>query len=204
MSDVTIERVPKGRLGVWLLIAGEIVIFGGFIASYILARLEYPEFGSKEAAGDLNIVVGTVNTLILLISNWTMVKAHEAALEKNVAKAKSFMIYTLVLGLLFLGIKLGYEWPTDFSHGHTISSSKAIADQAPGSEVMKVSLFWSYYFLMTGFHGLHIVVGSLVIFFVMLGISGGQNLHRVELAGAYWHLVELVWVILFPMLYLIQ
>jgi len=204
MSDVAIERVPKGRLGVWLLIAGELVIFGGFIACYILTRLEYPEFGSKDAAGHLNIWVGTVNTVILLISNWTMVVAHEAALEKNVAKMKNFMIFTLVLGLVFLGIKLGYEWPHDFSLGHTIASSKAIVGAEPGGEVMKVSLFWSYYFLMTGFHGLHIVVGSLVIFFVMLSCSGGENLHRVELAGAYWHLVELVWVILFPMFYLIK
>jgi len=204
MSDVALERVPKGRLGVWLLIAGEVVIFGGFIASYILARMEYPEFGSKEAAGALNVWVGTLNTLILLVSNWTMVVAHEAALEKNLAKMKSYMTYTLILGLIFLGIKLGYEWPTDFHEGHTINSAKAIAGAEAGGEIMKISLFWSYYFLMTGFHGLHIVVGSLVIFFVMLGCSKGENLHRVELAGAYWHLVELVWVILFPMFYLIK
>ena len=204
MSDVTIEKMPIGRLGVWLLIAGELVIFGGFIACYILSRVSYPEFGSHEAAGALNPVVGTINTLILLISNWTMVVAHDAAMEKDTAKTRNFMLYTLILGLVFLGIKLGYEWPHDIAEGHTISSDAAIKGQAAASEVMKVSLFWSYYYLMTGFHGLHIVVGSLVIFIVMLGASKGEHLHRVELAGAYWHLVELVWVILFPMFYLIK
>lgn len=204
MSDITIERVPKGRLAMWFLVAGELVIFGGFIACYALARFEYPEFGSNEAAGALNLGVGVVNTLILLISNWTMIVAHDAAVEKNVGKAKSFMWITIVLGLVFLSIKLGYEWPHDFAEGHTISSSKAIAGQAAGSEVMKTSLFWNYYFLMTGFHGLHIVVGSLAIFGVILSISKGEHLHRVELAGMYWHLVELVWVILFPMFYLIK
>jgi len=204
MSDVSIERVPKGRLGVWFLIAGELVIFGGFIACYALTRFEYPEFGSNEAAGALNLWVGVINTLILLVSNWTMVVAHEAALEKNLGKMKSFMWGTIILGLVFLAIKLGYEWPHDIAEGHTISSAKAIAGAEPGSEVMKVSLFWNYYFLMTGFHGLHIVVGSLTIFGVIVSTSKGENLHRVELAGAYWHLVELVWVILFPMFYLIK
>jgi len=204
MSDVSIEKVPKGRLGVWFLIAGELVIFGGFIAAYALARFEYPEFGSKEAAGALNLWVGVINTMILLLSNWTMVVAHDAALEKNAGKARTFMWATILLGLIFLGIKIGYEWPHDFAEGHTISSAKAIAGAEPGSEVMKTSLFWNYYFLMTGFHGLHILVGSLTIFGVIVSTSKGENLHRVELAGAYWHLVELVWVILFPMFYLIK
>jgi heme/copper-type cytochrome/quinol oxidase subunit 3 len=204
MSDVSIERVPKGRLGVWFLIAGELVIFGGFIACYALSRFEYPEFGSHEAAGALNLWVGVINTIILLISNWTIVVAHEAAMEKNLGKMKSMMWATIALGIVFLGIKLGYEWPHDFHEGHTISSAKLIADAEPGSEVMKVSLFWNYYFLMTGFHGLHIVVGMLTIFGVIVSCSKGENLHRVELAGAYWHLVELVWVILFPMFYLIK
>lgn len=204
MSDVSLEQMPKGRLGVWLLIAGELVIFGGFIASYVLARLEYAQFGTEEAAGALSLTVGSINTLILLISNWTMVVAHQAAMDKNLGKMKNFMLLTLLLGIVFLCIKFGYEWPTDIKEGHTISSSAAIADATPGDDVMITSLFWSYYFIMTGFHGLHIIVGGLTIFFVMLGCSKGENLHRVELAGAYWHLVELVWVILFPLFYLIK
>lgn len=207
MSDVAIERVPKGRLGVWLLIAGELVIFGGFIACYALTRIEYPQFGSAEAAGAMNVWIGIINTVILLVSNYTMVLAHDAALEKNLGKMKSMMWTTILLGVVFLGIKLGVEWRADIAEGHSIVAGGMKVynmEIQPGSDEAISSLFWSYYFLMTGFHGLHIVVGSLAIFGVIVSTSKGENLHRVELAGAYWHLVELVWVILFPLFYLIK
>jgi len=202
--SVAIENVPKGRLGVWFLIAGEIVIFGGFIGCYVLSRLEFPEFGSHEAAGALSLLIGTINTAILLVSNITMTLATKAAAEKNIEKMKQFMLMTIALGVVFLIIKLGIEWRADIAEGHTIVSSAAIASAEAGGEVMKVSLFWSYYYLMTGFHGLHILVGMLTIFGVYLSTSKGQNLHRVELAGLYWYLIEFVWVILFPMFYLIK
>jgi heme/copper-type cytochrome/quinol oxidase subunit 3 len=207
MSDVAIERVPKGRLGVWLLIAGELVIFGGFIACYALTRIENPQFGTEHAAGAMSLTFGVINTLILLVSNYTMVLAHEAAMEKNLGKMKSMMWATIILGLVFLGIKIGLEWMHDIHEGYTITAGGMAVynfDIEPGSDEAISSLFWSYYYLMTGFHGLHIVVGALTIFFVMLSCSKGENLHRVELAGAYWHLVELVWVILFPLFYLIK
>jgi cytochrome c oxidase subunit 3 len=207
MSDVAIERVPKGRLGVWLLISGELVIFGGFIAAYVLARLEYPQWGGEHAAQNMNLTLGVVNTLILLVSNYTMVLAHEAALEKNLGKMKSMMWATIILGLVFLGVKSGLEWMHEIHEGYTLvagGNKLYAAEIVPGSDEAIASLFWSYYYLMTGFHGLHIVVGSLAIFGVIISTSKGENLHRVELAGAYWHLVELVWVILFPMFYLIK
>jgi heme/copper-type cytochrome/quinol oxidase subunit 3 len=209
MSDVSIERVPKGRLALWLLVAGELIIFGGAIAMYALARFEYGEFGSPEAAGFANKWLGALNTMILLTSSFTIVKAHEAAVHKDLGKVKMFMLLTIAGAAAFMVIKLGFEWPHDFHEGHTIVSSKLIGAGGdwtvePGSPEMVHSLFWSYYFFMTGLHGLHVVVGALAIFIVMLSASKGENLHRVELVGIYWHMVDLLWIFLFPMFYLAQ
>lgn len=209
MSDVAIERVPKGRLAVWLLVAGELIIFGGFIAMYALARFEYADFASEHAAGFANKWLGAFNTMVLLTSSWTIVKAHEAAVHKDTAKTRLFMLMTIAGAVIFMIVKLGFEWPHDFHEGHTIRSADIVGTASgwkvePGSAEMKHSLFWSYYFLMTGFHGLHVVIGALAIFVVMLGASKGENLHRVELAGLYWHMVDLLWIFLFPMFYLAQ
>jgi heme/copper-type cytochrome/quinol oxidase subunit 3 len=209
MSDVAIERVPKARLAIWLLVAGELIIFGGVIVCYVLARLEYPEFGSEHAAGFTNKWLGAVNTMILLASSFTIVKAHEAAVHKDLGKVRMFMLLTVAGALVFMVIKLGFEWPHDFHEGHTIASTKIVGNSNAwsvpiGSAEMKHSLFWSYYFFMTGFHGLHVVLGALAIFIVMLSASKGENLHRVEIVGIYWHMVDLLWIFLFPMFYLAQ
>lgn len=217
-ENVSIEQVPKGRLGLWLLIAGELIIFGGFIAMYALARVEYGE-QFHHAMEIINPVLGAINTMVLLTSSFFIVKAHEAANNNELGKMKMFMIGTLALAATFMVIKLGFEWPHDFHEGASLISSKnwgygepwtgawahgAGVDTPVGSPERIGTLFWSYYFLMTGFHGLHVVLGALAIFIVMLGASKGKNLHRVELVGLYWHMVDLIWIFLFPMFYLAQ
>lgn len=205
-DNVAIEDVPKGRLGVWLLIAGELIIFGGFIAMYALARFEYTEAfpGAMEHDGVsiINKWLGAFNTMVLLTSSWSIVKAHEAATNNELGKIKMFSLITIGLAALFMVIKLGFEWPHDFHEGFTLTSPDHIGDD--GSVQTIGTLFWSYYFIMTGFHGLHVVIGALVIFIVMLSASKGKNLHRVEYAGLYWHMVDLIWIFLFPMFYLVQ
>ena len=96
------------------------------------------------------------------------------------------------------------EWAHDFHEGWSIVSTQHTAGAEALSEPMVASLFWSYYFIMTGFHGLHVVIGAVVIFIVMMGARKGKNLHRVEIAGLYWHMVDLIWIFLFPMFYLAQ
>jgi len=209
-ENVTIEQVPKGRLALWLLIAGEMIIFGGFIAGYVLARIEYGEAfpaAMKTAEGHDVILPmwGAINTMVLLTSSWSIVKAHEAANNNDLGKVKMFCLTTIGLAAVFMVIKLAIEWPHDFHEGKTLMSTAVQMSADPGSVEMIGTLFWSYYFLMTGFHGLHVVIGALAIFIVMVTTTGkGENLHRIELAGMYWHMVDLIWIFLFPMFYLAQ
>jgi cytochrome c oxidase subunit 3 len=189
------------------LVAGELIIFGGFIASYVLARFEYGEAfpaAMLDHAGKpvINWVYGAINTMVLLTSSWSIVKAHEAAVHNDLGKIKMFGMLTIGLAALFMVIKLGIEWPHDFHNGYTLMSTEHRGDA--GSIATIGTLFWSYYFLMTGFHGLHVVIGALAIFIVVMSASKGENLHRVELAGIYWHMVDLIWIFLFPMFYLAQ
>ena len=208
-ENVTIDDVPKGRLGLWLLIAGEMIIFGGFIAMYALARFEYTEafpaaMTDAEGVPVIMKLWGAINTAVLLVSSWSIVKAHEAAVNNELGKIKMFSLLTIGLAAVFMVIKLGVEWPHDFHEHKTLMSTVVMEDADAGSIEAIGTLFWSYYFLMTGFHGLHVVIGALAIFIVMLGASKGKNLHRVELAGMYWHMVDLIWIFLFPMFYLVQ
>lgn len=194
MELSAIEYVPQGRLGMWILIAGELVIFGGLIACYVLYRVRFPEWG--EQAANTSTMWGAVNTLILLTSSLFAVKAHEAAIAKNVNKIVTWMTLTIVCGLGFLVVK-SIEYTTEISHGFTLTSP-GLVEQGDGIG----STFWSFYYLMTGLHGLHVIAGMIILFVVMRGARKGQDLHRVELAGMYWHMVDIVWIFLFPLLYI--
>lgn len=213
-ENVTIEQVPKGRLAIWLLVAGELIIFGGFIACYLLARLEYggafpAAMIDPETGGDIILwYIGAINTTVLLVSSWSIVKAHEAAVNNDIAGMKKFSWITISLAIVFLLIKFIVEWRHDFHLGATLRSFTWLPEGDPifadgGLDSVR-TLFWSYYFLMTGFHGLHVIIGALAIFIVTMGARNGENLHRIELAGIYWHMVDLIWIFLFPLFYLAQ
>lgn len=178
-----VSEMPKGRVAMWMLIASELVIFGGLIATYLLFRTRHPEWGAF--AAHTSTPLGALNTFFLLTSSWTIVMAHDAANRNEIKKAVANMMITLGFGLGFLVVKT-IEYSTEISHGFTISAN----------------LFWSFYFTMTGLHGLHVIGGMTAIFVIMLGVRKGQNLHRVEFAGLYWHLVDLIWILLFPLLYI--
>ncbi|MDP6450167.1 MAG: cytochrome c oxidase subunit 3, partial [Lentisphaeria bacterium] len=114
-----------------------------------------------------------------------MVLAHSAAERRDLRKVRRNMIAAMVLGCVFLVVK-AIEYSTEIQHGYTITAD----------------LFWSFYYLLTGLHALHVVAGITAILLVMLSVSNGKNLHRVEMAGIYWHLVDIVWLFLFPILYI--
>ncbi|MCP4125316.1 MAG: cytochrome oxidase subunit III [Bacteroidetes bacterium] len=189
----TLSQVPKGRLAIWILVAGELVIFGGLIMSYLLSRVRFPEWADQ--AAHTSTMWGAINTIVLLTSSFFAVKAHEAALKKNLQKVTLFMSSTIACGFLFLIVKT-IEYTNEIHHGFTL----------PGTHVAETdpigSTFWAYYFLMTGLHGLHVIVGMTILFVVLLKARKGQYLHRVENAGIYWHMVDLVWIFLFPLLYI--
>ncbi len=177
-----------GRLGVWILISSEIVLFAGLLGSYILFRIFHPEW--YEESSHLNLYLGTVNTLLLLTSNFFMMKATTAVEKDDQKLSAKYMLLTIALGLAFLAVK-GVEYTLEFKHGEFPSTGP----------------FWSFYFLLTGIHGTHILGGLVAITLLWIHAKNnalGELKGRVALTGLYWSFVELVWIFLFPLLYLLR
>lgn len=177
------NNIPVWRLGIWWFLGSEIVVFGGLIACYVLYRFHHPEWGAE--AGHTLQWVGAINTVVLLTSSLTMILAHQRVEKGGLPAAVRFLGLTILLGLLFLGFK-GYEYQHEISHGL----------------VPAKSLFWSFYYLMTGLHALHVIGGLAANTVVLKGISRGFAPHRIESVGIYWHFVDVVWIYLFPLLYI--
>ena len=175
--------VPTHKLAVWWLLCSEIVIFGGVLASYLMHRLAHPEWAFDSA--HTNTMIGTINTLVLLSSSLSAVLAHNAAEMGDGKKAANYLWMTVGGGLLFLCFK-GYEWSMEISHGYTITASP----------------FWSFYYTAAGIHASHVIAGMLVMIWVIQDAKKGKYLYRVENVGLYWHFVDLVWIFLFPLLYI--
>ena len=188
------SKIPQGRLGMWMLIVGEFVIFGGLIAVYLMYRFRYPEWA--EMAAHTNTTLGAVNTVVLLTSSFFAVKAHEAAVKKDYAKIKFWIYLTIGCALAFLAIK-GVEYTTEIQHGFTISGAEMVEQGK-----LIGSTYWGFYYLMTGIHGLHVIAGAIVFLTVLRQVNKKQNLQRVEMAGMYWHMVDIIWIFLFPLLYI--
>ena len=174
--------IPSTRLGMWIFLASEVGTFGGLIASYVMMRMWHHEWLHESAHTLLSI--GTANTVVLLTSSLTMVMAHQAAEERDRPRARKFLLGTLGLGVLFLCLK-AFEYSHEISGGHT----------------PRVSVFWSFYFAMTGLHALHIVGGLVLMLYAILGLNKDCVLRRVAPIGLYWHFVDVVWIILFPLMY---
>jgi len=178
-----VTGIPTPRLITWWVIASEIVIFGGLLASYIMHRLGHPEWAS--AASHTNTWAGAFNTLVLLTSSLCAVLGHKAADAHDGKKAANFLRLTALGGIVFLCVK-GFEWTTDIREGFTIASGG----------------FWSYYYTLAGLHGLHVLAGAVIMLFVAADAAKNEELQRVECIGLYWHFVDIVWIFLFPLLYI--
>lgn len=188
------RQIPQGRLGMWMLIVGEFVIFGGLIAVYLMYRFRYPEWA--EMAAHTNTLLGGVNTVVLLTSSFFAVKAHEAAVKRDYKKTKFWIYLTIGCAMAFLVIK-GFEYSSEIHHGFTISGAEQVAQ---GNIIG--STYWGFYYLMTGIHGLHVIAGAIIFLTVLHQVNKKQNMHRVEMAGMYWHMVDIIWIFLFPLLYI--
>lgn len=175
--------VPTGRLAVWWVIASEIVIFGGLLASYIMHRLGHPEWA--ESAAHTNTWAGATNTFILLTSSLAAVMAHQAAEKGDGKKAAKLLRLTCLGGLAFLCVK-GAEWYHEIQAGYTITRDG----------------FWSFYYTAAGLHGLHVIAGMVIMLIIAARASKNEELQRVELIGIYWHFVDVIWIFLFPLLYI--
>jgi len=175
--------IATGKLAVWWVLVSEIVVFGGVLVSYIMHRLGHPEWG--EQAAHTNLWIGAFNTLVLLTSSLSAVLAHQAAEQGNGRKAGRLLFATIGGGATFLIVK-GFEWTGEITHGFTIQSGG----------------FWGYYYTAAGIHAAHVLAGMLIMLWVALSALKNQELHRVENVGIYWHFVDIVWIFLFPLLYI--
>ncbi|MBM4345828.1 MAG: cytochrome c oxidase subunit 3 [Deltaproteobacteria bacterium] len=182
-GDYTSTGLPTGRVAIWWFLASEIAIFGGAVACYLLYRLHHPEW-AEQAAHTVN-AAGAFNTVVLLTSSLSAVLAHHAAEQGDGKTAARWINWTVLGGLVFLGVK---AW----EYAHEIGAGLVPAK----------SLFWSFYFLLTGLHALHVIGGMTALYVVGRGAARGQHLGRVELAAIYWHFVDVVWIFLFPLLYI--
>jgi len=176
--------ISTGKLAIWILLASEIVIFGGLVAVYLLLRLHEGAAWGAEAA-HTNVVAGAINTFILLTSSFFIVLAHQAAEQDDRKKAVKFMYLTLLCALGFLVVK-AYEYTYEISHGYTWFRSN----------------FWGFYYTATFIHASHVIAGGIAIFIAAQGVKVGYHMNRVEVCGIYWHFVDLVWIFLFPLLYI--
>ncbi len=175
--------IPTGRLAVWWVIASEIVIFGGLLGSYLMHRLGHPEWAYQSV--HTNTAAGAFNTFVLLTSSLFAVLAHDAAEHKDGKKAAKYLMITCLGGLTFLCVK-GAEWTHEIREGFTLTSNT----------------FWSFYYTAAGLHGIHVIAGMIIMLFVAADAAKGKELQRVENIGIYWHFVDLVWIFLFPLLYI--
>ena len=197
-APVSATGIPNSKLGMWVFLASEVMFFTGLIAAYIVLRLSHPAWPGPE--GHLSKTLGGLNTFLLLCSSATMVLAFVEAQRLPAQSApgqagerqgalRAYLFWTILLGVAFLGIK-AYEYTVKLSHHIT-----------PGTNV-----FWSCYYTLTGFHGLHvlggIVANSWLFFRALQGRINSASAYKLELAGLYWHFVDIVWIFLFPLLYL--
>lgn len=195
------------RIGMWLFLFTEILLFGGLFLLYAVYRSKFPgDF--HFCAGTLDTFLGAVNTAILLTSSLTMVLAVAGLEKKNRKLASLFLGLTIFLGFVFLVNKF-FEWSAKIDHG--IFPNSEVLQSHPAGE----NIFYSLYYLMTGLHGLHIVIGIIILSVMVFFISRtgktdtepGEELDRrgiqLENSGLYWHLVDIIWIFLFPLFYLV-
>ena len=195
------QQEHAARLGMWLFLATEILLFAGLFTAYSVYRFLYSD-AFKAASELLSAPLGTLNTVILITSSLTVALAHHWAHHGRGKAAAISLLVTLLFAVAFLVVK-GFEWTHDFHEGllpgRYYASTELTTTGAP--------MFFSVYFLMTGLHGLHVVVGMVVLTVLMVQCWLGRYDHGyvtpVELGGMYWHLVDLIWIFLYPLLYLI-
>lgn len=188
------------RMGMWLFLFTELLLFGGLFLAYAVYRHEYID-QFRVAALALNTTVGALNTIILLTSSLTVALSIAALQKGNRILSLMLLLMTNILALAFMVNKF-FEWSEKIHHGIYPGSETLL--NLPNGQI----LFYGLYYIMTGLHGLHVIIGlvflSIVARFIFTGSVNKDNYVKLENAGLYWHLVDLIWIFLFPLFYLIH
>nr|WP_320012961.1 cytochrome c oxidase subunit 3 family protein [uncultured Desulfobulbus sp.] len=187
------------RIGMWLFLYTEIILFGGLFVLYAVYFHDYPkEFA--HSGKELNRIIGAINTCILLISSFTVAASITALRQECKRLSLSLIATSFACGILFL-INKYFEWGHKFAHG-IYPNSPELVDGPPGRNI-----FFGLYYVITGLHGLHVVIGMtlLAVSFVMIWQDSvtSQRYGFLENSGLYWHLVDLIWIFVFPLFYLV-
>jgi cytochrome c oxidase subunit III len=200
-DDAEQQRAAAG-LGMWAFLATEVMFFGALFGIYLVHRAGYPE-GFSHASQHLNRWFGGINTLILLTSSYTMALAVHFSREGNIRRINQALLATIFMGVLFLGIK-AVEYYVEIQHG--LLPGRYFTYQGPHAQA--VHLFFIGYFVMTGLHALHMIIGlGIMVALVVMARRGAFSPEYntpVDMSGLYWHFVDVVWIFLFPLLYLIH
>jgi cytochrome c oxidase subunit 3 len=203
--DTAAQQKDASTLGMWIFLITEVMFFGGLFLAYTVYRHLYPDVFAI-ASSSMNVYYGAANTVVLLCSSLTMVLAVRAAQLGQRKAIVLFLILTLVLGGVFLGVK-AFEWKEKFDEHHIPGPSFHIEGVSPDQQG-HAQLFFSLYFAMTGLHALHMVIGAGLLLYLIFearkGIYSAEYNTPVDLIGLYWHFVDIIWIFLFPLLYLID
>jgi cytochrome c oxidase subunit 3 len=184
------DAFERARMGMWLFLGSEIMMFGAFIAVYTVLRMATPHDVIADSKMELSWVIALINTAVLILSSYTMVRAVNAISRDDKKHCNQMLIATGLLGLAFLVIKIFFEYTVKFGH-HIYPDT---------------NVFFSCYFLLTGFHGFHVLVGVVILLALPCYVNKLFGAHRyafIENTALYWHFVDLVWIFLFPILYLL-
>ncbi len=219
------QQREAGVLGMWVFLLTEVLFFGGLFFAYTLYRSWY--FDAFAAASkSIDILPGLINTVVLIASSLTMALSVRASQTNQRKATVNWLLATIVLGTVFLGIKV-YEYADKFAHHHVPGASFQFAHvpgpgeaheepaavghvttMGPDELERTTQLFFSLYFVMTGLHALHMIVGIVILFIITWMAHKGRfdsEWHApVEMTGLYWHFVDIVWIFLFPLLYLVE
>lgn len=191
-------------MGIWIFLATEILLFGAVFTGFYIYRIQFaPVFA--EAATDLGLLLGSVNTAILLTSGLTMALTERAAFAERRRACLLLLAITIVLGVVFLGIKF-YEWYKEYTHH--LMPVLGLPFEYSGEHPRKAELFFNFYYLLTGLHAIHMTIGAgllaVLLWLVARWRESGRVARQVQVMGLYWAFVDVVWVCIFTSLYLLR
>ena len=219
------QQFAAGKLGMWMFLVTEVLLFGGLFCAYAVYRAHHPEVFIYAAEEFLNKGLGALNTAVLIFSSFTMAWGVRCAQTNQTRQLIILLTITLACGLVFLGVKAveyhhkwheGLLWAgqydrTEHGNGDASHNATTTEDHAAAkfrTEPKNVGVFFSIYFAMTGLHALHVIIGMTAILWVLIRAGKGhfssEYFGPVDYVGLYWHLVDLIWIFLFPLLYLID
>jgi cytochrome c oxidase subunit 3 len=196
------QQREASTLGMWVFLGTEILFFGGMFMAYIVYRSLYPE-GFAQASQYMDLLLGGVNTAVLLTSSLTMALAVHAAQEGHRKKIVTFLLLTMALGAVFLVIKA-----VEYTHKFEEHLVPGFNFHVAGPYGNSAQIYFILYFIMTGFHALHLLIGigllGVMLTFAARGKFSSSYFSPIEVSGLYWHFVDIVWIFLYPLLYLIH